>query len=147
MLEDLGMIGAACAEWQMPLLVMIYTQAADLPDEGKNIAIAHAARVAAELGADCIKIPFPTRDKVLKGITSSLPVPVVVAGGARSGDTRSFLQGIEKSMEAGARRVAIGRNVFQHEQPKAVLNAICDIVHRGLSAASAWDGMAHQELV
>lgn len=81
MLEDLGHVGAACAEWQIPLLVMIYVRGAGLPSPVPDPAIAHCTRVAAELGADIIKIPTPENEATLEEIVSSVPVPVVVAGG------------------------------------------------------------------
>lgn len=138
MLRDFGMVGDACAEWQVPLLVMIYVRdhhrAATLPDS----AIAHAARVAAELGADIIKIPLPEKDGVLEEITSSSPVPVVIAGGSRIVEVPIFLERVEKAMAAGAQGVAVGRNVFQSDQPELLLRAICSIVHQGSSAGQAW---------
>ncbi len=139
MLEDLGRIGAACAEWQMPLLVMIYAHPEQSKGAAKDPAIAHGARVAAELGADCVKIPLPADVKVLEEIAGSLHVPVVAAGGGRTRDTLAFLERIDQSLEAGASGVAIGRNVFQHEQPRAVLRAITDMVHGGSRAAAAWE--------
>lgn len=138
MLEDLGRIGAACAEWQMPLLVMMYASPGESEPTAKDSAIAHGARVAAELGADCVKIPLPADLKVLQEIAGSLHVPVVVAGGGRALDTPAFLERIDRSLEAGARGVAIGRNVFQHEQPRAILRAILGMVHGGCRAAEVW---------
>ena len=140
MLCDFGEVGAACAQWNIPLLVMIYAKGTENPTHARDSAIAHAARVAAELGADCIKLPTPSDDEILREITGSLPVPVVVAGGTRSPDTLSFLGRVEKAIRAGAGGVAIGRNVFQHERPEAVMHAICSIVHRGVSAEKAWEG-------
>ena len=138
MLQDFGMVGDACTAWQVPLLVMIYVRdhngAAITPDS----AIAHAARVAAELGADIIKIPLPESGRVLAEIASSLPVPVVIAGGSRVTETPVFLERVEKAMEAGAQGVAIGRNVFQSDHPELLLRAICRIVHQGSSAGKAW---------
>jgi len=134
MLRDLGRIGQSCSEWQIPLLVMAYAGGKQHRDCGPRIA--HAARVAAELGADLIKIPFPEDYDLLASITSSLCVPVVVAGGVPQGDIARFLQIVEKSMEAGAGGIAAGRSVFQHADPMAVLTAIRGIVHEGATAAN-----------
>jgi len=144
MLQDLGIIGTACSAWQVPLLVMIYARNGDgatAPDG----AIGHAARIAAELGADLIKIAMPQDFSVLKQITASLPVPVVVAGGSRIAETPVFLERVEKAMEAGAGGVAIGRNIFQGRQPERVLRAICGMVQRGLSAGKSWDEAGEAE--
>lgn len=139
MLRDLGRVGEACAAWQLPLLVMVYVRGEKIPSPAPDTAIAHAARVAAELGADIIKIPAPSEGNILREITESLPVPIVVAGGSKARETFPFLQHMEKTLEAGARGVAIGRNVFQHDQPEALLGAVHRIVHHGFSAARAWE--------
>ena len=136
MLTDLGRVSRSCLEWQMPLLVMAYIRADRLNVPGSGREVAHAARVAAELGADVIKIPFPGDYDTVAGITSSLPVPVMIAGGV-PGDIGHILERIEKCMLAGGSGVATGRNVFQHENPEAVLRAIADIVHRSVSAKDA----------
>ncbi len=139
MLKDFGTVGDACSEWQVPLLAMVYVRGhADAPPAG-DPAIAHAARIAAELGADIIKIPAPEDDRILSEITSSVPVPVVVAGGNRIADAPVFLERVEKAMQAGAQGVAIGRNIFQSTCPAVLLRAICLIVHRGYTAGSAWE--------
>jgi class I fructose-bisphosphate aldolase len=141
MIRDLGTVSAACAEWQMPLLVMIYVRGQGIPSPAADDAIAHAARVAAELGADIIKIPAPRDPEIFMEISSSLPVPVVVAGGSRSPDSCTFLKHLEQYLEAGSSGVAIGRNVFQNQRPELFLKAICDIVHHGLSAQCAWEAL------
>ncbi len=134
MLKDLGAVGRSCADWQVPLLVMAYVCGDKTRAPGEQVA--HAARVAAELGADIIKIPFPGDFQILARISSSLSVPIVVAGGP-SVEIESILERIHGSIEAGAKGVAAGRNVFQQNNPEAVLRAICDIVHRKISAREA----------
>ena len=104
-----------------------------------DTSLAHAARIAAELGADIIKLPIPADDDVLSEITRGLCVPVVVAGGSRDPDTRAFLVRVEQALEAGARGVAVGRNIFQHERPEALMRAVSRIVHQGVSAVAAWE--------
>ena len=146
MLRDLGTVGEACAEWQVPLLVMIYVRdgigAAAAPDT----AIAHAARIAAELGADIIKIAMPDDFRILQEIIAGLPVPVVIAGGSRIPEIPIFLERVEKAMAAGAAGVAIGRNIFQSHHPERLLRTIGGIVHRGISAGKAWDEAGEEGL-
>ena len=146
MLRDLGRVGEACLVWQVPLLVMIYVRdgrgAAAIPD----VTVAHAARIAAELGADIIKIAMPEDFRPFKEITAGLPVPVVVAGGSRSADIPVFLERVEKALAAGAEGVAIGRNIFQSLHPERLLRALRGIVHRGIAADRAWDEAGEEGL-
>jgi predicted phospho-2-dehydro-3-deoxyheptonate aldolase len=139
MLQDFGAVSDACTEWQVPLLAMMYVRGLDEAATAPDATIAHAARIAAELGADLIKIPAPDDDHVLTEITSSLPVPVVIAGGSKIAETPVFLERVERAMAAGAHGVAMGRNVFQDEYPQLLLRATCRIVHRGYSARKAWE--------
>ena len=130
MLRDLGRIGAACAEWQMPLLVMIYVRGEHAPSPVPDSAIAHSARLAAELGADLIKIPAPAETDTLAEIAASLPVPVVVAGGSKTDSPEVFLNRLGQILDTGVHGVAIGRNIFQRRQPEALLKAVCAMVHQ-----------------
>jgi class I fructose-bisphosphate aldolase len=140
MLSDLGMVADSCTEWQFPLLVMIYVGGdQQKPGAASGSDIAHGARIAAELGADIIKIPFPESYDVLSEITASLPVPVVVAGGTPAESTQGFFERVENVLAAGAAGVATGRNVFQHARPDLVLRAVCNIVHGGFTARQSWE--------
>jgi predicted phospho-2-dehydro-3-deoxyheptonate aldolase len=137
MLRELGRVGSACAKWQMPLLVMMYVRGELAPSPLPDSAIAHSARVAAELGADLIKIPAPADDAVLAEIAASLPVPVVVAGGSKTDEPESFLKRLGSILETGVQGVAIGRNIFQRREPEALLRAVCAMVHHGASSSEA----------
>lgn len=139
MLMDLGRVGEACAQWNMPLLVMIYVRGVHAPKPVTDESVEHAARVAAELGADIIKIPAPQRLETVERIAQSVPVPVVMAGGTKEPDERAFLTRIRMGLEAGLAGVAVGRNVFQHACPDRFLSAIVSLVHEGRSVEEVWD--------
>jgi len=142
MLRDLGAVGNACALWQMPLLVMVYARGAHTPSPPPDAAIAHAARVAAELGADVIKLPAPGDIDILAAIASTSPVPVVVAGGSKAPNVQALLERVEMVLQAGAHGVAMGRNIFQFEQPEKLLCIITAMVHAGLPASQAVEELA-----
>jgi DhnA family fructose-bisphosphate aldolase class Ia len=84
-----------------------------------------AARLGAELGADFIKAPYCDNYEV---VTSSTYVPVVILGGSK-GSERDMLVNIRDSLDAGGTGVAIGRNVFQCDNPTAMTAAIVALVH------------------
>ncbi len=77
----------------------------------------HAARAGAELGADIIKTNYTGDPDTFRHVVEGCPVPVVIAGGPKTETDLEFLQMIEGAIEAGARGVDIGRNVFQAEDP------------------------------
>ena len=69
-------------------------------------------------------------------MTSSTFAPVVILGGAK-GDERLMLSNIHAAIAAGAKGVAIGRNVFQCDDPTAMTRSIVAIVHENASVEDA----------
>ncbi|MFD7068326.1 class I fructose-bisphosphate aldolase [Streptomyces sp. NPDC059913] len=127
MLTDLARIASQCAEWDMPLLTMVYVHGADpVREPGK---IAHGARVAAELGADIVKVPYTGTPESFAPVTEGCFVPVVVAGGERHFDQDALRDAVRGALEAGAAGVCVGRNVFQHEDPQRALAELRATVH------------------
>ena len=135
-LKALGHISKICMEWGMPLLAMMYPRGAGIYQYDEK-AVALAARVGAELGADIVKTNFTGSVESFKRVVRGCPVPVVVAGGPKMKNEADLLKMVEMAMEAGARGVAIGRNVFQADDPTKMTKAIAMIVHENASAEEA----------
>ena len=132
----LGEISKECMEWGMPLLAMMYPRG-DGIDQFSEKAVSLAARVGAELGADIVKTNFTGDVESFKRVTEGCPIPVVVAGGPKMGSEEEILKMVEMAMEANARGVAIGRNVFQAANPTKMTRAISMIVHENASSREA----------
>jgi fructose-bisphosphate aldolase/2-amino-3,7-dideoxy-D-threo-hept-6-ulosonate synthase len=92
--------------------------------------IGKACRMAFECGADIIKTNYTGDTKSFKEIVDSVPVPVIVLGGAK-GELKGIFQGVRDAMDSGAKGVAFGRNVFQHENPPMMVNALKELVYNG----------------
>jgi len=99
--------------------------------------VKHAARLGAELGADIVKTNYTGSPETFMKVVEGCPVPVVVAGGPKTKSVEEFLRMVYDAMHAGAAGVSIGRNVFQHEKPAAMVKALRGIVHEGLSVKEA----------
>jgi fructose-bisphosphate aldolase/2-amino-3,7-dideoxy-D-threo-hept-6-ulosonate synthase len=139
MLKDLGNIAIQCHEWGMPLLAMMYTRGEKFKNERSVEGVKHAARIAAELGADIVKVSYPDSREGFEQVVKGCPIPVVIAGGEKAENDRHVFQIIKDSIDAGGAGVSIGRNAFQHENRKAVVKAICGIVHQGISVDEAFE--------
>ena len=137
MLKDLGQVSIKCHEWGMPLLAMMYTRGEKFSNERSAEGIKHAARIAAELGADIVKVSYPGSKDGFAQVVKGCPIPVVIAGGEKAEDDREVFQIIKDSIDVGGCGVSIGRNAFQHENKRAMVKAICAIVHEGLSVDEA----------
>ena len=121
-------------------MAMMYPRGKKIEDEHRAEYIAHAARVGAELGADVVKTSYTGDPDSFREVVEGCPVPVVIAGGPRTETEAEFLEMVADAIGAGARGVAIGRNVFQHRDPTLITMRICSIVHRGMTAEEALEG-------
>ena len=77
-------------------------------------------------------------------VTSTCYVPVVILGGAKRGQERDMLIDIKAAVDAGGAGVAVGRNVFQADDPAIMTAAIASIIHRGASIDEAMDILEQQ---
>ena len=136
-LKILGQVAERCDYWGMPLLAMMYPRGDAISNPFDSTVVAHVARVGAELGADIVKTNYTGDPDSFAKVVEGCPVPVVIAGGPKVGSDKELLEMVEGAMQAGARGVAIGRNVFQHDNPTLITRAICAIVHEGLSSEEA----------
>jgi len=137
MLEFLGSVSEQCDSFGMPLLAMMYPRGPNIKNENEFEAVAHAARIGAELGADVVKTVYTGDRDSFRKVVQSCPVPVVVAGGARMTTDMEVLELAENSVKAGATGLSFGRNVFQHHNPESITRVLCSIVHDGASAKDA----------
>jgi len=92
-------------------------------------------RIAAELGAQIVKTYYcDDFQKVIK----TCPIPVVIAGGKKIPE-RDALQLAYNAISKGAVGVDMGRNIFQSENPVAMIKAVREIVHKKATAQKAYD--------
>ena len=95
---------------------------------------AHAGRIIQENGANIVKTYFVDNwEQVRDGIQ----VPIVIAGGKKIPE-REALEFTAQAIAAGAEGVDMGRNIFQSEDPVAMIQAVRSVVHEGRSADDAF---------
>jgi 2-amino-4,5-dihydroxy-6-oxo-7-(phosphonooxy)heptanoate synthase len=128
-LADLGAVADACDRWNVPLLAMMYVRGPRITNPRDPALIAHAVCVAAELGADLVKAPYPGSDAALADMVRGAAVPVLIAGGPPRDTAGEVLAHVRAVMRAGAGGVAMGRNIFLSPQPGAMTRKVADIVH------------------
>ncbi len=137
MLKDLGEASVKCMYWGVPLLAMMYTRGAKIKSESDPEAVSHAARIAAELGADLVKVTYTGSEASFRKVVEGCPIPVLIAGGEKARSDLTVLRNIRGALDAGGAGVCIGRNAFQHKDPMNMMRAICALVHGDASVAEA----------
>jgi class I fructose-bisphosphate aldolase len=137
MLKDFGKISKDARKWGMPLLAMIYPRGEKIKDEYDVKVIRHAARVGAEMGADIVKVSYTGSVETFREVVDGCSVPVVIAGGPKMDTDRQILEMVKGAVDAGGAGLSIGRNVFQHQNPKKIVQAFSTIVNEGRDVDSA----------
>jgi 3-hydroxy-5-phosphonooxypentane-2,4-dione thiolase len=95
-----------------------------------------AVRICAELGAHVVKTYYCTED--FDTVTSGCPVPVVMAGGKKLSELDALTMAYN-AIEAGAGGVDMGRNIFQSDQPIAMIRAVRAVVHDSAKPEHAYE--------
>jgi putative autoinducer-2 (AI-2) aldolase len=97
--------------------------------------LALATRICAEQGARVVKTYWCEEgfEKVVEGC----PVPVVIAGGPKCETELEVFEFVSDGIRKGAIGVNLGRNVWQHPHPVAMLKALNAIVHGNASPKDA----------
>ena len=130
MLYDMGQITSDSWNHGVPTLGMVYPRGPNLilDPEDKTRGIAHAARVAFELGCDVVKVPWTGSIDSFQKVTSGVPIPVLIAGGTGSSFSDT-LDIVSKSIIAGGSGVCMGRQIFGSANPLHRLLALRSIIH------------------
>jgi putative autoinducer-2 (AI-2) aldolase len=95
-----------------------------------------ATRICAELGAHYIKSYYV--EKGFETVTSSCPVPIVMAGGKKIPELDALTMAY-RAIQEGAAGVDMGRNIFQSEAPVAMVQAVRAVVHHNETPKKALD--------
>src|SRR5271169_6883641 len=105
-LQTLAAVIARAHTWGVPVMAEMQPGGFDAGPgffTTENIAI--SARVAAELGADWLKVPYAVD---FQRVVHACYVPTVVLGGAKTNDQGLLLESVWKAVQAGAAGIAIG---------------------------------------
>jgi len=141
--QNIARVRAACHSYGMPLMIEPLVM---LPNDvrggyqvdGDAEKIITLVRLASEMGADIIKADPTSDPEDFHRVVETARVPVLVRGGGKE-DLKTVLQKSAQLMAQGAKGMVYGRNIYQHENPKAVVNALMAMIHHGASGDEAWD--------
>jgi putative autoinducer-2 (AI-2) aldolase len=95
-----------------------------------------ACRICAELGAQFVKTYYVPEE--FETVTASCPVPIVMAGGKKLPEIEALTMAYN-AIQQGASGVDMGRNIFQSDAPKAMMQAVAKVVHENLKPKDAFD--------
>jgi len=95
-----------------------------------------ATRICAELGAHFVKTYYC--EKNFAAVAAGCPVPLVIAGGKKLPELDALTMAY-RAISEGAAGVDMGRNIFQCDAPKAMIQAVRAVVHGDETPEKALD--------
>ena len=140
--EDFGQLRGVredAERYGMPLVIWAYPRGSAVRAKGGRdscYAVDYAARVAAELGADVVKVNWPdtsarhgvpaaydrdvSEKEALEAVMTSAGRSLVLLSGGEKADDTEVVAKAQVALEAGATGVIFGRNVFQRPRSEAL---------------------------
>jgi putative autoinducer-2 (AI-2) aldolase len=134
-LENLAALINECEDYGIP--VMAVTAVGKELEKRTARYLALSCRIAAELGAKIVKTYYAPED--FEKVTNGCPVPVVIAGGPKCETELEVFEFVYDGMQKGAIGVNLGRNVWQHPHPLAMMRALNAIIHEKATPKQAVD--------
>jgi DhnA family fructose-bisphosphate aldolase class Ia len=99
-------------------------------------AVVLAAVIAHDIGAPVIKVPVPTappgaeRQRAVARVVASVSTPVLFLGGPRPDAGRdAVLDEVRDVMEGGGAGMAMGRTIYQDQDPAEMADLVAGLVH------------------
>lgn len=130
MAKFVGAVITAAEEHALPVMVEPIVLAAPRGADAAAIE-GDGCRIAAELGADIIKVAYPGDADLFARWCEELGVPVVILGGPAGANAQPLNELVSEAMAAGARGITIGRRLWQRpiDEATALVAELASIVH------------------
>jgi len=129
MAEEFREAHETAREHDLPVVMWSYPRGQGLKNDTKPSTISYASRLAHELGADVAKVKYPgSKEAMEHAVQMAGKTKVVMSGGSKTSD-RDFLESVKAVIDAGGAGLAVGRNVFQRENPRRILDALEKVIY------------------
>ena len=118
MFAEFGKVQEAAHERGIPAIAWIYPRGQAVQNDTSKEIVSYAARVGLELGADAVKIKYTGDPQTFSwAVKAAGKALVYMSGGPKAPTDEDFLNQVRGVMQAGASGLAVGRNVWQNEDP------------------------------
>jgi DhnA family fructose-bisphosphate aldolase class Ia len=139
--QNISRLGNDCEKYGMPLmiepLVMLPNEKGGYLVDGDTEKVVTLVRLAREMGADIIKADPTDTVADFRHVVQAARCPVLVRGGGKA-DLKRVFENSAALMAEGAHGMVYGRNIYQHDNPSAVVAALMAMIHDGADAEKAW---------
>ena len=127
MFEAFGKVCEQAHDYGLPVVAWMYPRGPGVREQS-NEALAYAARIALELGADIIKVKYNGDEENLKWMTRLAGrAKVVISSGHRLSDIE-LLNEAKTAIGCGCIGIALGRAIWKHKKPYSLARAVKAVV-------------------
>ena len=131
MLAEFGRIQEEAHEKGIAAIAWIYPRGAAVQNDTSKETVAYAARTGLELGADAVKIKYTGDPAPISwAVKSAGGVRVFMSGCAMALMYFDFFRLVMGVMVAGGSGLAVGRNVWQNQEPLAMAEKLWKVIFR-----------------
>ena len=124
-LTNLSALVDECENYGIPVMAVTAVGKELAKRDARYLSL--CCRIAAELGARVVKTYWcEDFDKV----TNGCPVPIVIAGGPKCKTELQVFDFVYDGLQKGAIGINLGRNVWQHKYPVAMMRALHAVIHK-----------------
>lgn len=133
-LLNLAALVDECEEYGIPVMAVTAVGKELKKRDARYLAL--CCRIAAEHGARVVKT-YWCED--FEKVTNGCPVPIVMAGGPKCETELEVMEFVYDGIQKGAIGINLGRNVWQHPFPVAMMKALHAVVHKKATPKEAND--------
>jgi class I fructose-bisphosphate aldolase len=137
MWEDFRQVQEEARKYGVPVVMWSYPRGEGIQNNPEYSGqkdpdvVAYGARLGLELGADMVKCKYPGEQEDWQKVEEAVPgFKTVMSGGSKRSDM-AFLEDIHDTMEVGGNGLAVGRNIFQRENPEELLDKLEKVIFEG----------------
>ena len=121
----------------MGVVMWSYPRGQGLKNDTSPDTIAYAARLGRSRVLDLRDVGTEFQPEAMgEAARMAGPTKVVMSGGSKT-DDRAFLETVAGAIDGGAKGLAVGRNVFQRENPEEILGALEAVIFEEASVDEA----------
>jgi putative autoinducer-2 (AI-2) aldolase len=124
-LTNLSALVDECENYGIPVMAVTAVGKELAKRDARYLSL--ACRIAAELGARVVKT-YWCED--FEKVTTGCPVPIVIAGGPKCKTELEVFNFVHDGLQKGAVGINLGRNVWQHKHPVAMMKALHAVIHK-----------------
>ncbi len=136
--DDFRKIQEEAHDFGLPVTAWMYPRGKEIKNDLDPKLLEYCSRIGLEIGADMLKVKYNGNiQDMKKQVIAAGKAKLLMAGGPKAESSKDFLKQIEEVNSCGAQGFAIGRNIWQHENPLKITQAIRDIQLRNKNVYEA----------